>query len=268
MTPDEFNRLPPVIRNELMKDTVPRALNTKIRPTTKEPYTKAGAASLLGEAYDPYMGVNELGTTYREAADDPTSRSFITYNPNDPTAAITRAHEMEHALAAQGRGAGHNLNPMWDEMVGKEGARRGEIVNRLIKHASYLQEKYGLPEVDVKAGYFSNRVLKRPDRHNFLYEQMATLSALEQNANKRLVEDPYVREHILKTPAERETYEALTGLRQTRLDAKDLPPYTRQPGSTEPKTAQDSAGFMAKLKKLFGYANGGIVDAAGNKRVI
>ena len=267
MTPEEFSKLPPAIRNELLKDTTLQALNTKTRSPNAEPYTKTGVYGLLGEAYDAHMGPNEQGVTYREAADVPTSRSFITYNPKDKSSAITRAHEMEHALANQGRGAGHNLNPMWDDMVGKDGASRGEIVNRLIKHASHLQKEYGLPELDAQSGYFSSRVLKRPDRPNFLYEQMATLSALEQTSRKRFVEDPYVRKHILKTPAERETYEALTGLRQTRLDAKDLPPYTRQAGSTESKGEQDE-GFAQKLKKLLGFANGGVVDAAGNNKII
>lgn len=40
--------------------------------------------------------------------------------------------------------------------------------------------------------------------------------------------DPEVRK-IFKTSAMRESYDAVTGLRQNRLDARDLPTYTRIP---------------------------------------
>lgn len=268
MTPEEFAKLPASLRKAFMSDTVVSDLNTKFKNPSTDPYTKAGVASLLGEAYDPYMEGGVRGVTYRADSGEPSSRSFIMYAPDDKYEAMTKAHEMEHALANQGRGGGHHLNSMWDEMTGKEGAKRGEIVKRLIQHAPYLQKNWGLPSEDAEAGYFSKHVVKRPDAHNFLYEQMATLSALEQGAKKRLVEDPYVRKHILTTPAEREAYEAMTGLRQTRLDAKDLPPYTRQPGSTSIKGDKDNPNFMARLKKLIGYANGGVVHAAGNKKTI
>jgi hypothetical protein len=268
MSPEEFAKLPAGLRSALAEDVTPSVLNTKYKEPKSDPYTKAGVASLLGEAYDPYMSKGTRGLTYRADADAPSSPSFITYNPADKNPAMTKAHEMEHALANQGRGGGHHLNRMWDEMVGKEGGRRGEIVSRLIEHAPYLQSNWGLLPEDADAGYFSKHVTKRPDARNFLYEQMATLSALEQGANKRFVEDPYVRKNILKTPAEREAYEAMTNLRQTRLDAKDLPPYTRQPGSTSIKGDEDNQDFITKLKKLIGYANGGVVDAAGNRKTI
>lgn len=268
MTPEEFAKLPEALRNALMSDTDVGGLNTKFKNPRTDPYTKAGVASLLGEAYDPYMGEGTRGITYRGSAGEPSSQSFILYNPADKHEAMTKAHEMEHVLANQGRGGGARLNAMWDEMTGNEGGKRGEIVKRLIQHAPYLQKNWGLPSEDAETGYFSKHVNKRPDAHNFLYEQMATLSALEQGAKKRFVEDPYVRKHILTTPAEREAYEAMTGLRQTRLDAKDLPPYTRQPGSTSIKGDKDNPNFMARLKKLIGYANGGVVHTAGNKKTI
>lgn len=268
MSPEEFNKLPQLIRDALRSETTPSALNTKAK-LGRDPYTKTGVASLMGEAYDMNMPSDTQGTTYREAVDAPSSRSFITYSPKDPHPELTKAHEMEHALAAQGRGAGSKLNPMWDDMVGKEGAQRAEIVKRLVEHAPYLNKQWGLPSTHVEGGYFSPGVLKRPDARNFLYEQMATLSALEQGKNKRFVEDPYVRKNILRTPAERETYEALTGLRQTRMDARDLPPYTRQPGSTDlPEEKSKDESFTTKLRQLLGFANGGMVEKAGNKKTI
>jgi hypothetical protein len=158
------------------------------------------------------------------------------------------------------------INTKWDELVGKEGAARKDIVDRLVKHAPYLQKIWGLPSSHVKGvGYFSPDVLKQKESPDYLNEQLATLSALEQGKKSRFVEDPYVRKHILTTPAERETYEALTGLRQSRLDPRDLPPYTRQPGSTELPGDKD-AGFMGKIKSMIGLAGGGIVAKSTRKQ--
>jgi hypothetical protein len=70
-----------------------------------------------------------------------------------------------------------------------------------------------------------------------------------------------LRKTLFKDKDVRETYNAITGLRQTRLDARDLPSYTRQPELAEP-------GTVDKLKKLIGYANGGYVANAGNKKDI
>ena len=258
----EYQKLPPKLRESLESTGYyPGYLDTKEKIPGKEPYTRAGATRLRGEAVanmDPGHGASTIRTP-------DTGETFIVHNRNatrDPS--NTRAHEMEHALAAQGVGSGSKLNKMWDELVGKDApvhSTRGFIVQRLVEHAPYLQEKWGLPAEDVKAGYFSPGVLKRPDSHNFLYEQMATLSGLEQAMNKRLTDDPYVRDNILRTPDERETYNALTGLRQSRLDPRDLPPYTRQPDKSDPTLVQ-------RLKSLLGFAEGGYVPNAGNNKLI
>ena len=64
------------------------------------------------------------------------------------------------------------------------------------------------------------------------------------------MDDPVVRK-VFNTPALRETYDAMTGLRQTRLDARDLPSYTRIPEKPEAKqTVQDKVQFMPFLDKI------------------
>jgi hypothetical protein len=83
---------------------------------------------------------------------------------------------------------------------------------------------------------------------------------LEQRHNVDLTKDPELRKTLFKDPAVRETYNAITGLRQTRLDPRDLPPHTRQP--------ENEPGFMSKLKKLIGFADGGTVPHAGNNKLI
>lgn len=261
MDKDTFNKLPPELKSGLIEDLGSAgiaALKAVPADAPHTPYTQAGASQLQGQYYDPSMRPTTLGSTYA----DKTGNSVITLNPEGKQPQVTRAHEMEHVLADQGLGSGARLNSLWDKLSTQDGgAYRGEVVKRLIEHAPYLQKNWGLDPADAKAGYFSSNVLKRPDKHNFLYEQMATLSALEQANNKRLTDDPYVRKNIFTTKGERETYNALTGLRQSRLDAKDLPPYTRQDDKTDPSAFQ-------KLKAMLGFADGGVVPNAGNTKLI
>jgi hypothetical protein len=260
MDPKTFENLPPDLKKNLRTDygySGLAALKPVPAKLPTEPYTLVGASHLKGEYFDPYLDDNTQGVTYK----DKQGNSFVALNPKGTDQTNTRAHEMEHVLANQGLGSAARLNSLWDETVNDFDSRRGTIVSRLVEHAPYLQEKWGLEPIDVESGYFSKNVLKRPDTRNFLYEQMATLSGLEQSKNKRLTDDPYVRKHILKTKAERETYNALTGLRQSRLDSKDLPPYTRQPDKSDPT-------FFQKLKDLVGLASGGYVENAGNKKLI
>ena len=83
-----------------------------------------------------------------------------------------------------------------------------------------------------------------------MYEQLASLAGYEAANNVDLTKDPVLRKTLFSDKDVRETYNAITGLRQTRLDARDLPTYTRQP---EP-------GITDKLKKLLGFASGGPVE--------
>lgn len=255
-----FAALPPDLKDSLIQDYGNSGLAalTQLPATASTPYTQAGASQLKGQYLDPTMDENQRGVTYR----DKQGNSFIVLNPADTDQARTYAHEMEHVLANQGLGQGSKINKLWNQTVDDPFySSRGSIVQRLVEHAPYLQEEWGLNPKDVEQGYFSKNVLKRPDAQNFLYEQLATLSSLEQNKNKRLTDDPYVRVNIFKTKDERETYNALTGLRQSRLDAKDLPPYTRQDDKNDPSLVQ-------KIKNMLGFAEGGVVPNAGNRKLI
>jgi hypothetical protein len=86
---------------------------------------------------------------------------------------------------------------------------------------------------------------------------MADLVAIEAKTGTDITKDPYLRKNLFKDRETREIFSALTGLRQTRLDAKDLPPHTRQ--------KETGSGFfsdlMEKLRgKDFGKKAGGFVD--------
>jgi hypothetical protein len=62
-------------------------------------------------------------------------------------------------------------------------------------------------------------------------EQLASLSALEQTTGKFLTQDPEMRELFPNTRM-MAVFDALTGPRQTRMDARDLPPHTPVPSYT------------------------------------
>ena len=162
----------------------------------------------------------------------------------------TVAHEAEHLMARRQLGSGSKINTKFDELVGASDRKtRAAFVNAAIEAAPYLTDKYGM-----QSAYFDPKMAKHqgPLAPNLLYEQLATLASIEQTQGVDLTKDPVLRKSLFKDKSIRETYNALTGLRQTRLDAKDLPPYTKQPETAEP-------GVMGKLKSMTGYAKGGFV---------
>jgi len=168
----------------------------------------------------------------------------------------TVAHEAEHLLARQNLGMAPAINSKFDELMGKDGARaRSQFVKDAAGAADYLREKYG-----IKDAYFGPEIVRQGGTG--LYEQLATLAGYEAANNVDLTKDPVLRKTLFKDKNIRETYNAITGLRQTRLDARDLPSYTRQPEKEE------SLGVADKLKKLMGLASGGMVPQAGNTKLI
>ena len=139
------------------------------------------------------------------------------------------------------------INQKFDELLGKPDARN-KFVLAAMEVAPYLKEKYGF-----SSGYFDKNLLKNNKPEVLLYEQLADLAAIEQTLGVDLTKDPQLRKTLFKDRDVRETYNAITGLRQTRLDARDLPPYTRQP---EKNTAQS---LLEKTKKSLGFNGGGNV---------
>jgi hypothetical protein len=185
------------------------------------PYTLLGTHSLL-EAVDTAMPIVSPNTAAVTSGrlDDSSRTKLIRYNPIDPDPNITRAHEVEHVLSQQNLGEPGSMSKKWNEIAPTSSA---QVMQRMIANAPYLQEKFGLPTNEF---YFDPEFMKDPNYQNMIDEQFATLSALEQLKNKRLTDDPYVRENILTTPEDRAAYNAMTGLRQTRLDPRDIAPYT------------------------------------------
>lgn len=194
-------------------------LSLKDIPGAK-PYTMAGTYSLL-EAVDEGMPITSPGNAaVTSGLPGPVAPKLIRYSPTATDPDITRAHEVEHVLSQQNLGGPGSMSKKWNEIAPTSSA---QVMQNMITHAPYLQEKFGLPTNEF---YFDPEFMQDPNYQTMIDEQFATLSALEQQKNKRLTDDPYVRENILTTPQDRAAYNAMTGLRQTRLDPRDIAPYT------------------------------------------
>jgi hypothetical protein len=182
-------------------------------------------------------------------AKNPAMAQAMFLNPKDGNKADTIAHETEHLLARQNLGRGSNINTKFDELIGDNGLKRIQFVQKAVQAAPYLKEKYGL-----QSAYFQPEMVEFQGRRakNLLYEQLASLAALEQRHKVDLTKDEELRKTLFARPDVRETYNALTGLRQTRLDPRDLPPHTRVP---EP-------GILDAIKGVFKRAEGGPVYRA------
>ena len=247
----------------------PSRLKERKIPSREQPYTSAGLPSLRVFDTPELQDTNTQGFVFssnRLADFDKSRRQAQAVFLRQDADKNAIAHEQEHLLARQGLGAGVAINNKFDELVNEKNSvfqnfapknYRHQFVEDAIGTADYLREKYG-----IENAYFDPRMLKQGG--TALYEQLASLAGYEAANNVDLTKDPVLRKTLFKNKAVRETYNAITGLRQTRLDARDLPPYTRQ---SEPAELAEP-GMINKLKKMIGYANGGYVENAGNSNLI
>lgn len=156
------------------------------------------------------------------------------------------AHEAEHLMAKKQLGHPSSINEKFDSLI-KDPKARGAFVMAAMDAAPYLKEKYG-----ISNAYFDPQLLKNNPAPVALYEQLASLAAAEYTLGVDLTKDPQLRKTLFKDPAVRETYNAVTGLRQTRLDPRDIAPYTRVP---EPQKKAES--LLDKARKSLRMAQGG-----------
>ena len=160
------------------------------------------------------------------------------------------AHETEHMLTNRQAPAGEGsymINRLFDQMIDPRGRKRAEFVRTAVKNGPYLKEKYGSDSAYFTPQYMEFQGLSRYPL--MLFEQFAELSAIEQTHGVDLTKDPVLRDSLFADKDVREAYNALTGLRQTRLDAKDIAPYTRIPEKEGP-------GYFDRMKEalMTGYS--------------
>lgn len=221
----------------------------KVRPTQGLPPNTAGIPNLLVKETPELRGSNTSGFVLSDPRIKQMERNrgmaqamFVAPGASPETV----AHEAEHIMARTQLGHPAKINDKFSELINKPNAR-GDFVRAAIDMAPYLKSKYGLSNA-----YFDPRILKRNEAATVLYEQLASLAAVEQTLGVDLTKDPELRKTLFKDKDVRETYNALTGLRQTRLDPRDIAPYTRVP---EPKETAQS--LLEKTKKSLGFNGGG-----------
>lgn len=248
--------------------------SSSVRKNVTQPYTTAGLPGLLVRDMpalnDSNMSAFVLADPrYANFDKNRAVQKNIFVRPGE--GAQTIGHEAEHLLAIQGLGHGAMIDDKFDELTGsrellKKGhgrsfvdRSRNTFVDNALKAAPYLQEKYGLE----KNAYFDPKSVKfmQSKGGSVFYEQVASLAALEAQLGVDLTKDPVLRKTLCSHRDVREAYNAITGLRQTRLDSKDLPPYTRL---AEP----EPAGLKERFMRMLGYANGGSIEGAGRKKLI
>jgi hypothetical protein len=223
------------------------------RQLRSPPVNTAGLPGLLAYDLPALQGTNTRGMVLPKKSPGEPDRMYLSPDETEDT---TVAHEAEHLLAGRGLGHPADINKQFDTLVGNSKAR-GNFVRSAIDAAPYLQEKYGL-----KNAYFSPKMYQFQGSlaPNLLFEQLASLASVEATQGVDLTKDPVLRKTLFKDRNVRETYNAMTGLRQTRLDAKDIAPYTRLP--------EKEPSMVEKVKSLLGFAKGGTVPNAGNTKLI
>ena len=226
------------------------------RALKNPPVNTMGIPTLLAYDLPSLSNTNTDAFVLRKQSPGEKDRMYL--SPKSGQEAV--AHETEHLLAERGLGTPSKINTQFDKLIGNTESRDA-FVRSAIDAAPYLKEKYGLTNA-----YFDPKMYKfqGPSAPNLLYEQLASLASIEATQGVDLTKDPVLRKTLFNDKNVRETYNALVGLRQTRLDAKDLPPHTRQPETVESTGSQT----INKLKKLIGMAEGGRVDSAGNNKLI
>lgn len=250
---------------QAMKQVGVRDTRTSPSKIDRMPSTGAGLPGLRVRDLPYLEGTNTRGfvtASNRVRDEDSNRRREQTVFKAPSAGADTTAHEIEHLLARQNLGFAQSTRDKFEELLGQGSnqpttqmmRKRGAFLNGLIESAPYLKEKYGIDDAYIDPAFI------REQGPVGLYEILATLAGTEAAQNVDLTKDPVLRKTLFKDKDVRETYNAVTGLRQTRLDPRDIDPYTRQPEKED--------GMLGGLKKLIGYANGGRVDNAGGSKLI
>ena len=195
----------------------------------------------MNPAVKTFTGGLGMGTRGYIYADEPDIINLNTaLSPGERE--ITLLHELEHSMDA--RGGDIYGRPNFAKMGGMDNNHRAyslmgdrwnsieDTVKNMVDNREKLEKFFGRP---LDNSYFrkdSYDNLNKVGKTKAMFsEQLASLSALEQTTGKFLTQDPEMRELFPNTRM-MAVYDALTGPRQTRMDARDLPPHTPVPSYT------------------------------------
>ena len=203
----------------------------------------AQAAAMNAAVLRMLIGTAPLGANVLGQVDARMPNTMVL---NEDIAALTARtgirhtvpHEFEHVL--QNRAASR-YNATWDSEVLAEYNKLGGSTDKLIANLERsaasvpLRERIQSLSGSTPAAYIGGL----PGKQFSLREQFAELSSLEAYSGKDLTKDPIVRKEFFgNDEALIATYRATTGLRQERLDARDLPPMTATPPARTVTTQQ------------------------------
>jgi hypothetical protein len=184
------------------------------------------------------LGMGTRGYIYADQPDIINLNTALTPGERE----VTMLHELEHSMDA--RGGDIYGRPNFAKMGGMDNNYRAytlmgnrwdsveDTVKNMVDNREKLEKFFGRP---LDNSYFrkdSYDNLNKVGKTKAMFsEQLASLSALEQTTGKFLTQDPEMRELFPNTKM-MAVYDALTGPRQTRMDARDLPPHTPVPSYT------------------------------------
>jgi hypothetical protein len=188
---------------------------------------------------NPFVNLNKPNKVY-------LNPEFVEQNPTIP------AHEFEHQLAGKGMARYKNENPDFIEeqlskniqSLGNFPLTAGKLISEFYLNSQKPEVITRLRELGVKDKIIP--YLSR-DKSPPLDEIIAQLSGMETTYNLDFTQDPVLKKILFNNDENLiQSYKAVTGLRQERLDARDLPPYT----ATKPATLSDKV--LKLLKGTFG----------------
>jgi hypothetical protein len=187
------------------------------------------------------LGMGTRGYIYADQPDIINLNTALTPGERE----VTMLHELEHSMDARGgdiygrpnfaKMGGMDNNYRAYSLMGDDWGPVTETVKNMVDNREKLEKFFGRP---LDNAYFRkdtydnlNSVGSGSSPRALFSEQLASLSALEQVTGKFLTQDPEMRKLFPNTRM-MAVYDALTGPRQTRMDARDLPPHTPVPSYT------------------------------------
>lgn len=241
------------------------------------------------EAYDPRIANKNLkverGLDYRDASvpDDFQSNTVAYAHRTDPNTVhinnpkkispYVMAHEVEHTLGNRANLYSKPDNPVYKKYLEDLGVSPKEVENRNVivtRDAMFLNNLANLKDGNVRneAELLMQRAT-RPDvakhisktygvdpvylgnpKGQSLEELFADLSSIETLKKKDLTADKYIRKQVFNNDKDLiDSYKAVTGLRTTRLDAKDPEPFV-----------VDKPSKFEKIKRTLGFKYGGKIE--------
>lgn len=163
--------------------------------------------------HNDYMSLGRTDFLTRPAHDQIELYSGLLGTPRT----FSGNHELGHVLENRNNGVGVRKD-LWMDLVPQEklGAVQSGVKNYLDSIKERIVEKY---PGTIESGYLRN------PKSFTTKELLLELQAIEDTYNVDLFKDPLFAP-LFGDKTIRDMYSAMSGYRRTRMDARDLPPYT------------------------------------------